>query len=207
MKPRGFPAKGSNRPRRSVKPKARHRRNDGPWLWLPEPEGAKEADCVQSAEAVQGAGPGIAASDAGGKHRSGWRGYFAYCETPSALRDLDSWVRRRLRCVVWKQWKRGYTRLSSSRCQTSTSTRSVFRRWRHGGSLNQPNRRVRTRTHGAVTGKAGDRLPMSILSGSPTAKNPLTVPLRAWYQSCVCLVSFPSAEQSAPGGISVSWSL
>ena len=35
----------------------------------------------------------------------GWRGYFAFCETPSALRDLDSWIRRRLRCVLWKQWK------------------------------------------------------------------------------------------------------
>ena len=30
--------------------------------------------------------------------------------------------------------------------------------------FNRPNRRVRTRTHGGVTGKAGDRLPMSIES-------------------------------------------
>ncbi|MGH8644161.1 MAG: group II intron maturase-specific domain-containing protein [Gammaproteobacteria bacterium] len=35
--------------------------------------------------------------------------YFGYCETPSVLRDLDSWIRRRLRCVQWKQWK-GYQR-------------------------------------------------------------------------------------------------
>ena len=35
----------------------------------------------------------------------GWRGYFGYCETPSVLRDLDSWIRRRLRCVQWKHWK------------------------------------------------------------------------------------------------------
>jgi len=35
----------------------------------------------------------------------GWRGYFGYCETPSVMRDLDSWIRRRLRCVQWKQWK------------------------------------------------------------------------------------------------------
>ena len=46
---------------------------------------------------------------------TGWRGYFAYCETPSVLRDLDSWVRRRLRCVVWKQWKRGRTRFAELR--------------------------------------------------------------------------------------------
>jgi len=35
----------------------------------------------------------------------GWRGYFGYCQTPSVLRDLDSWIRHRLRCVQWKQWK------------------------------------------------------------------------------------------------------
>src|SRR6185437_4603799 len=27
----------------------------------------------------------------------GWRGYFDFCETPSMLRDLDQWTRRRLR--------------------------------------------------------------------------------------------------------------
>ncbi len=32
-------------------------------------------------------------------------GYLGFCEAPSVLRDLDSWIRRRLRCVVWKQWK------------------------------------------------------------------------------------------------------
>ena len=36
---------------------------------------------------------------------TGWRGYFGYCETRSVLRDLDSWIRRRLRCIQWKQWK------------------------------------------------------------------------------------------------------
>src|SRR5271166_4141571 len=35
----------------------------------------------------------------------GWRGYFGFCETPSLLRALDQWVRRRLRSIVWKQWK------------------------------------------------------------------------------------------------------
>jgi RNA-directed DNA polymerase len=40
----------------------------------------------------------------------GWIGYFGFCETPSVLRHLDSWIRRRLRAVAWKQWKRGRTR-------------------------------------------------------------------------------------------------
>ena len=36
---------------------------------------------------------------------TGWCGYFGFCEAASVLRDLGSWIRRRLRCVYWKQWK------------------------------------------------------------------------------------------------------
>lgn len=45
----------------------------------------------------------------------GWRGYFSFCQTPSVLAELDSWVRRRLRCVQWKQWKRGKRRFAELR--------------------------------------------------------------------------------------------
>lgn len=45
----------------------------------------------------------------------GWHGYFRFCETHSVLRNLDSWVRRRLRAVVWKQWKRGRRRFAELR--------------------------------------------------------------------------------------------
>jgi RNA-directed DNA polymerase len=45
----------------------------------------------------------------------GWRGYFGICETPSVLRRLDQWIRRRLRSIVWKQWKRGRTRFAELR--------------------------------------------------------------------------------------------
>jgi RNA-directed DNA polymerase len=45
----------------------------------------------------------------------GWYGYFGFCQTPSVLEDLDSWIRRKLRCVVWKQWKRGRTRYTELR--------------------------------------------------------------------------------------------
>jgi RNA-directed DNA polymerase len=41
---------------------------------------------------------------------SGWRSYFGFCETPSVLGKLDSWLRRRLRLVFWRQWRRGRTR-------------------------------------------------------------------------------------------------
>jgi RNA-directed DNA polymerase len=45
----------------------------------------------------------------------GWLGYFGDCQTPSVLRDLETWLRRRLRSVVWKQWKRGRTRFRELR--------------------------------------------------------------------------------------------
>ena len=34
----------------------------------------------------------------------GWMGYYRLVETPTIFRDLDSWIRRRLRCFVMKQW-------------------------------------------------------------------------------------------------------
>ena len=45
----------------------------------------------------------------------GWRGYFGVCETPSVLQRVDEWIRRRLRAVAWKQWKRGRTRFAELR--------------------------------------------------------------------------------------------
>jgi len=34
----------------------------------------------------------------------GWLGYYKLVETPTTFRDLDSWIRRRLRCFMIKQW-------------------------------------------------------------------------------------------------------
>jgi RNA-directed DNA polymerase len=45
----------------------------------------------------------------------GWLGYFGDCQTPSVLQRLEEWLRRRLRSVVWKQWKRGRTRFRELR--------------------------------------------------------------------------------------------
>lgn len=46
---------------------------------------------------------------------TGWLGYFGFCQTPSVLRNLESWIRRRLRCFMWKQWKRGRRRYAALR--------------------------------------------------------------------------------------------
>jgi len=45
----------------------------------------------------------------------GWRGYFGFCQTPSVLRGLDEWLRRRLRAIAWKQWKHGRARFAELR--------------------------------------------------------------------------------------------
>jgi RNA-directed DNA polymerase len=45
----------------------------------------------------------------------GWRGYFGFCQTPSVLQTLDSWIHRRLRCYAWKQWKTGSRRFAELR--------------------------------------------------------------------------------------------
>lgn len=41
----------------------------------------------------------------------GWSGYFATAENKYRFRDLDGWIRRRLRMVLLKQWKRCKTKL------------------------------------------------------------------------------------------------
>ena len=42
----------------------------------------------------------------------GWKAYFGIAEIKSPLRDLEKWIRRKLRCYLWKQWGRsGYRKL------------------------------------------------------------------------------------------------
>jgi len=40
----------------------------------------------------------------------GWTAYFALADTPTVLQRLDRWLRRRLRQVRWKEWKRPKTK-------------------------------------------------------------------------------------------------
>jgi RNA-directed DNA polymerase len=49
------------------------------------------------------------------QYLKGWLGYFGKCQTPSVLRGLEEWTRRRLRSVIWKQWKRGTVRFAELR--------------------------------------------------------------------------------------------
>lgn len=40
----------------------------------------------------------------------GWTSYFRLTEVKGVLQELDGWIRRKLRCLLWRQWKRPATR-------------------------------------------------------------------------------------------------
>ena len=45
----------------------------------------------------------------------GWVVYFRLAEVKASFEDMDKWLRRKLRCIVWRQWKRPRTRLRELR--------------------------------------------------------------------------------------------
>ena len=46
----------------------------------------------------------------------GWTSCFRLTEVKGVLQELDGWIRRKLRCLLWRQWKRPATR--NKRLQT-----------------------------------------------------------------------------------------
>ena len=40
----------------------------------------------------------------------GWVQYFKLSTVRNTFEGLDQWIRRKLRCILWKQWKRTHTR-------------------------------------------------------------------------------------------------
>jgi len=41
----------------------------------------------------------------------GWASYFSVAETRKVFEDLDQWLRRKLRCMEWRKWKKPRTRM------------------------------------------------------------------------------------------------
>jgi RNA-directed DNA polymerase len=64
----------------------------------------------------------------------GWQAYFNFTQVRHILRELDSWVKRRLRCYLWKQWgRRGYRELRElgvSRDLAWNTAKSAHGPWR-----------------------------------------------------------------------------
>jgi group II intron reverse transcriptase/maturase len=74
------------------------------------------------------------------QYTMGWIGYYRLANTPSVYEELDRWIRRRLRQMVWKRWKRGTTRyrelvklgISKQQAQEGAGGKSP---WRMSNSL------------------------------------------------------------------------
>ncbi len=71
---------------------------------------------------------------------TGWVNYFKLADMKWLLRDIDGWYRRRLRMVIWKQWKRVRTRYKNliklgvvrSQAHMCSNTRKSY--WRTANS-------------------------------------------------------------------------
>jgi hypothetical protein len=64
----------------------------------------------------------------------GWAAYFKLTRAKQALETLDGWVRRKLRCVLWRQWKRAATRARNLMKRGLTEDRA----WRSAGNQHGP---------------------------------------------------------------------
>lgn len=70
----------------------------------------------------------------------GWRAYFGLAQTTGVWRELDEWIRHRLRAIQLRQWKRGKT-MFRELCAMGASTevaRKVAansRRWWHNSAM------------------------------------------------------------------------
>ena len=71
----------------------------------------------------------------------GWKAYFRMADTPRVWRELDKWIRHRVRAIQLKQWKRGETAYRKLRglgassdvaAQVAANTR---RWWRNSGKI------------------------------------------------------------------------
>lgn len=80
----------------------------------------------------------------------GWAAYFRLTETKQALEEVDGWLRRKLRCILWRQWKRPDPRgkkLMQAGLTEERAFRSAFNRrgpwWNSGAShMNQAFRKA-----------------------------------------------------------------
>ncbi len=107
----GFSFTGGREPKRRVAPKALDR-------------------CKQKLRALTRRTRGISVEQRAKElatYLRGWKSYFGFCETPSVLRVLDQWLRRRLRATIWKQWKHGKARFRRLR-QRNIGTALAARR-------------------------------------------------------------------------------
>lgn len=89
----------------------------------------------------------------------GWIHYYGLAEVKGFAEELDQWIRRRLRLILWRQWKRPWTRfkrLMGYGISEERSARSAFNErgpWYNSGSshLNQALPKKYFDNHGLVS--------------------------------------------------------
>ena len=70
----------------------------------------------------------------------GWMAYFRLTEVKGVLEELDGWLRHKLRTLLWRQWKRVYTRVRNlmkaglDRVRAWQSARNGHGPWWNGGA-------------------------------------------------------------------------
>ena len=74
------------------------------------------------------------------EYLTGWKSYFRLAETPKVFRELDEWIRHRIRGVQLKQWKRGRTTYRKLRARGlsargAATVAANTRRWWHNASM------------------------------------------------------------------------
>lgn len=95
----GFSFTGGKEPRRRIAPKALKHFKAKVWELTRRTRGARLEQIIEQLA----------------KYLRGWRAYFGFCQTPSVLREQEEWVRRRLRSLIWKRWRRGRSRYKEPR--------------------------------------------------------------------------------------------
>lgn len=69
-------------------------------------------------------------------HGLGWKAYFQLAQTPRRWQQLDEWVRRRMRVLHLKHWRRGRTMYREllnlgAKPHIAQSVAALSRRWWH----------------------------------------------------------------------------
>lgn len=122
----GFTISSSQRPKRAIAEEAVKRFKGRIWLLTRRTRGAALEQVAKDLKS----------------YIQGWGYYFCYCEVRSLLRELDSWIHRRLRSLLWKQWgRRGYRELRRrgvSQDLAWNTSKSAHGPWRisHSPALN-----------------------------------------------------------------------
>ncbi|MFL5367575.1 MAG: group II intron reverse transcriptase/maturase [Myxococcales bacterium] len=85
----------------------------------------------------------------------GWKEYFRLADTPRILREIDEWIRHRLRVIQLKQWKRGPTVYRELRARGMSEDAAA----RVAGNARRWWRNASMAIHIALPNKLYDRVP------------------------------------------------